>query len=161
MSTAVTIEKAKNFDLIWPIFKKIVTETDSFIYDANISKSEAERVWMGPEVYLAKSNNSIIATFRIRPNQVQRGNHIANASFMVDPQWQGQGIGKMIGQFAIKKAKELGYLGMQFNMVVKHNQKSLNLWLSLGFEIIGILPKAYQMPNNSYTDAYIVFKSLE
>lgn len=161
MNNKFNIEAIQSFTTIWPLFQKIVKNTHTFIYKPTISETEAEKVWMGPEVYGAIHQKTVIASYRIRPNQLQRGNHIANASFMVDPEWQGKGLGKALGQHAIDRATLLGYKAMQFNMVVSHNHRSLNLWLSLGFHIIGTIPNAYQMPDDTYVDAFIVYKSLQ
>ena len=160
MSLNYTIEHTQDFTDIWPLFKHIVANTDTFIYYPEITQEEAKTVWMGPNVFIVRYNQEVIATYRIRPNQLQRGNHIANASFMVHPEFQGKGIGKALGLDAIKRAKRLGYRGLQFNMVVKHNKKSIQLWLSLGFDIIGTIPEAYLMSDNSYADAHIVYKKL-
>ncbi len=55
---------------------------------------------------------------------------------MVAPEARGKGIGRKIGEFSIAEAKRLGYAAMQFNFVVKSNEKAVRLWQSLGFEII-------------------------
>ncbi len=36
-----------------------------------------------------------------------------------------------------------GYRAMQFNAVVETNTAAVRLWQSLGFEIIGTVPEAY------------------
>ena len=49
---------------------------------------------------------------------------------------------------------------MQFNFVVSTNQRALRLWQSLGFEIVGRLPGAFQQPDGDYVDAFVMFQPL-
>ena len=63
------------------------------------------------------------------------GAHVANGSYMVAPEARGKGIGRQIGQFSIDEAKRLGFAAMQFNFVVKSNEKAVRLWRSLSFDI--------------------------
>jgi len=49
---------------------------------------------------------------------------------------------------------------MQFNFVVKSNEVAVKLWLNLGFEIIGEIPKAFNHIENGLTNAYIMYRKL-
>lgn len=55
---------------------------------------------------------------------------------MVHPNARGRCIGRSMGEHSIMLAKSLGYIGMQFNIVVSSNP-AIKLWESLGFKIIG------------------------
>ena len=87
------------------------------------------------------------------------GSHIANASYMVHPDAQGKGIGRQLGEHSLKMAKSLGFLAMQFNIVISTNKPAIRLWEKLGFEIIGTTPNGYRSANG-LVDTYIMYKSL-
>ena len=72
----------------------------------------------------------------------------------------GQGIGKAMGEFSLEEAKRLGYKAMQFNIVVKSNERAVRLWKKLGFEIIGEIPEAFNHMTNGLTNAYIMYRKL-
>jgi len=49
---------------------------------------------------------------------------------------------------------------MQFNLVVSTNERAVRLWKRLGFEVVGILPKAFQHLKLGLVDAFVMFKVL-
>ena len=55
----------------------------------------------------------------------------------------------------------LGFKAMQFNCVVSTNVRAVKLWQSLGFNIIGTLPKAFEHTQDGYVDAHVMYKWLE
>lgn len=65
-----------------------------------------------------------------------------------------------MGLFALQEAVRLGYSAMQFNFVVASNQGALALWHSLGFEIIGRVPKAFRHAQEGPTDVFVMYRSL-
>ena len=76
----------------------------------------------------------------IKPNQPDLGSHVANASFMVNPKFQGQGIGSKLCEHCLQTAKDLGFKYMQFNIVVSTNIAAITVWKKFGFQIIGTIP---------------------
>lgn len=72
----------------------------------------------------------------------------------------GLGIGKKIGEFSLVEAKNLGYKAMQFNLVIKSNEKAVHLWKSIGFEVIGEIPDAFDHQQNGMTNALIMYRKL-
>ena len=63
-------------------------------------------------------------------------------------------------QVAKSLAKEMGFKGMQFNLVVSNNKWAIKLWESEGFKIVGQIPSAFNHPNDGLIDAFIMFKKL-
>ena len=49
---------------------------------------------------------------------------------------------------------------MQFNFVVSTNDRAVKLWLSLGFEIVGRLPRAFQHPERGFVDALVMYRHI-
>jgi ribosomal protein S18 acetylase RimI-like enzyme len=49
---------------------------------------------------------------------------------------------------------------MQFNIVVKTNERAVKLWQSIGFNIIGEIPEAFQHRTLGLVNAYIMYQKL-
>ena len=131
---------------VWPIFGAVVEAGDTYAYDPNWSSDEARGVWVeAPPAHTVVSVDGprVLGTAKMGPNRPGRGSHVATASFMVAPEARGQGIGRALGEHAVAWARAQGYAAMQFNAVVETNQAAVRLWQSLGFEIIGTVPEAF------------------
>ena len=79
---------------------------------------------------------------------------------MAAPNEFGQGIGRTMGTFSIQEAKELGYHAMQFNLVIKENERAVRLWQKLGFQIIGEIPEAFNHQGKGLTAALVMWRRL-
>jgi len=49
---------------------------------------------------------------------------------------------------------------MQFNIVIKSNERAVRLWQRLGFGIIGEIPEAFNHKKDGLTNAYIMYRKL-
>jgi len=160
----VTIRKYSEADKeqIWKIIEYVISKGDSFTLPVDSSREQNLDDWCSSEkhTFVAVSEEKIVGTFYIKENQSGLGSHIANGSYMVAPEARRKGIGRKMGEFSIKEAKRLGFRAMQFNFVVKSNEKAVNLWKSLGFEIIGEIPEAFRHIENGLTNAYIMYRKL-
>jgi len=65
-----------------------------------------------------------------------------------------------MGAYSLEEAKRLGYTAMQFNIVIKSNERAVRLWQSLGFGIIGEIPEAFNHKKDGLTNAYIMYRKL-
>ena len=147
---------------IWNIIKAVITTGDTYVFDPNSSKEKMLDYWYAKDkhTYTALLDEKIAGTFLIKDNQPDLGSHVANAAYMVSTNFAGKGIGKAMGEFSLKEAQRLGYRAMQFNIVVKSNEKAITLWCKLGFEIIGEIPAAFKHATNGFTNAYIMYRQL-
>ncbi len=151
----------EDFDAIWDIFQSVIATGDSYIYPEDITREEAKTVWFGgTATYVAKDGNKIVGTYVIRPNKVGRGSHVCNAGFMTSLDHRGKGIGRKMGMHSLIESKKLGYLAMQFNVVVSTNAVAVNLWQSIGFKIIGTIPEGYQHKQKGLVDIHIMYQKL-
>ena len=105
-------------------------------------------------------DGKIVGTFWIKANQPGLGSHVANAAYMVSPDAGGKGIGRQMAEFSLKEARRFGFTAMQFNFVVKGNAVAVKLWQSVGFEIIGEIPDAFDHHREGFTNAYIMYRKL-
>jgi len=53
-------------------------------------------------------------------------------------------------EHSIEYARSKGYRAMQFNFVVTTNERAVRLWQSLGFDIVGRLPRAFHHPTAGF-----------
>lgn len=165
MSKDIEVIEASDKDFyesIWPIFQKVTSTGDTYIYPAETTKEQAHKIWMeDTDPFIIKYEGQIVGTYVIRKNKIGRGSHVCNAGFMVDPAFRGNGIGRKMGLHALKKAKELGYKAMQFNVVVSTNKIAVHLWQAIGFKIIGTIPEGFNHKDKGLVDIYIMHQFLK
>lgn len=149
-------------DKVWKIIEAVISTGDTYVYSPDSSKKEMLELWFAKEkhTYVGILENEIVGTFYLKPNQPDLGSHICNAGYMVSSTAKGKGVGRKMAEFSLEEAKRLGFKAMQFNFVVKSNEIAVKLWLSLGFEIIGEIPKAFQHAQNGLTNALIMYRKL-
>jgi L-amino acid N-acyltransferase YncA len=149
-------------DGIWNIFHQVVEPGDTYTIDPGISREDAFAYWFREDTrtYVAESKGRIVGTYTLRPNRSGGGAHVSNASFMVDPEARGMGIGRTMAEHCLSEARRHGYRAMQFNFVVSTNDRAVRLWQALGFEIVGTLPGAFRHPEKGYVDACLMYRQL-
>ncbi len=159
------IRKANDsdYDQVWNIFSRVIETGDTYVFDPKTSKSDLRRHWFADymQTFVAEDKGLILGTYILKPNQIDLGNHIANCSYMVSPDAQGQGIGKILCEHSLQVAREKRYIGIQFNIVVSTNKGAVELWKRYGFEIIGTTPNGFRHTKYGFVDTYIMFKSLD
>lgn len=147
---------------IWQIIKSVIAGGDTYVYPPDSSEDEMISYWFAPDksTYAAIWDGDVVGTFWIKANQPGLGSHVANAAYMVSPDAAGKGIGRKMAEFSLEEARRLGFKAMQFNFVVKTNSIAIKLWQSVGFEIIGEIPDAFDHAKNGLTNAYIMYRKL-
>lgn len=158
------IIKRDEFPRIRHILQHIVESEEALTLSRDASEQEWADYLFGDEsyeVWALEEEGKVLGCYHLRPNQKVLGSHIANGGYIVDPAIRGKGIGRMLGEHSIARATEKGYRGIQFNFVVSSNKIAVNLWKSLGFEIIGTIPEAYHRKQQEYVDVYIMFRRLQ
>jgi len=144
------------------IFRKVLATGDTYVLTTATADADAFEYWFGADVpsYVAEDAGQVVGTYRVIANQKGRGSHVANASFMVDPETRGRGIGYALGLHCLNEARQAGFQAMQFNMVVSTNAQAVALWKKLGFCIVGRLPLAYRHQELGLVDAYVMHRFL-
>jgi L-amino acid N-acyltransferase YncA len=98
--------------------------------------------------------------FYLKPNWPGRSRHVANAGFIVAPEWRRTGLGRLLGTTMLSEAKQSGYRSVIFNLVFSENRIARRLWEQLGFRQLGVIPGAVRKNDGTYQDAIIMFRSL-
>ncbi len=105
-------------------------------------------------------DSRMLGAFYLKPNWPGRARQVANAGFIVAPEWRNKGLGWLLGATMLQYAKELGYRSVIFNLVFSENQAAQHLWKKLGFSVLGAIPGAVRKDDGTYQDALIMFRSL-
>ncbi|GAB2528143.1 GNAT family N-acetyltransferase [Spirosoma aerophilum] len=160
--TEIRKATADDHEAIWQIIRPVIATGDTYCFAPDSSREKMLNYWCSDDkyTYVATVEGNVVGTFIMKDNQVDLGSHVANASYMVSAAYEGQGIGQRMGEYSIQEARRLGYRAMQFNIVVKSNERAVRLWQKLGFVIIGEIPDAFNHAQLGYTNAYIMYRKL-
>lgn len=148
---------------IYPIFAAIVAEGRTYAYPDGLTSEQARSYWMGDpgnHVVVAVTGGAVAGTAWAGPNRPGRGAHVATASFMVDPGYQGRGAGRALGEYIVAWCAAQGFRSIQFNAVVETNQAAVALWRKLGFGIIGTVPRAFDHPEHGLVGLHVMYREL-
>lgn len=165
MLAAVMIRPATDADWpsIWPFFRSIVEAGHSYAFPLGLTPEEAHPWWMERPpglTVVATEGDAVLGSAKMGPNRPGRGAHVATASFMVDPAHGSRGVGRALGEFVLEWSRAAGYRAIQFNAVVETNAPAVRLWRSLGFEIIGTIPEAFDHPTHGLVGLHVMYRKL-
>ena len=153
----------EDWSQIWPFFRDIVADGETYAYPDDLTAEQAEALWnLGHRAaaVVAVDGEQVLGAATIGPNRPGRGSHVATASFMVSPAARGRGVGRYLGEYAIRWATDAGYHAMQFNAVVDTNVTAVRLWETLGFETVGIVPEAFDSRTHGLVGLRVMYRRL-
>lgn len=143
------------------LWNEITEAGDSFPGDKLLNEAEANEMFLSQtETVCAWEGKRLLGFYILHPNHVGRCSHTANASYGVQKDCRGKGIGRMLVLDSLKKTKEHGFLGLQFNAVVSTNAAAIELYKKLGFQFVGTIPKGYRLKDDSFVDLFLYYKSV-
>lgn len=147
---------------VWQIIKAVIAGGDTYTFAPDTPEDQMIAFWFAPEkhVFVAEEDGNVLGTYWLKANQPGLGDHVGNGGYMVSPDVKGRGIGKLMAEHSIDEARRLGFHSIQFNFVVKSNTAAVNLWKSVGFEVIGEIPDAIRHSKLGLTNAYIMYRKL-
>lgn len=150
-----------DWPLIWPFWHEIVAAGQTYTWDPDTGPDAARALWMGPSqrVFVVEDGGRVVASAYLKPNYGGPAARVANAGFMVDPGHAGRGIGRRLAEHVIDEARRAGYRSMVFNAVVETNP-ALALWRSLGFEVVGTIPEAFDHPIHGPVGLHVMYRRL-
>lgn len=153
---------ADDCDAIWSLLEPVVRAGETYALARELSREAALAYWFAPghQVRVGVEAGQVIATSYLRANQQGGGAHLANAAFVTASALQGRGIARRLAVDAIERARRQEFRAMQFNFVVATNTRAVELWRSLGFEIVGRLPGAFDHPSAGLVDALVMYRRL-
>jgi len=97
-------------------------------------------------------NDRLVGSFAIRPLlNLAKTKHRASFGISVDSEYRHLGIGKKMIETMIDIARQIGFDQIELDVVTTNNVAK-HLYQSYGFVKIGIIPRAYKMPDGTYLD---------
>lgn len=149
------------------LYRVIVDEGTSYPHNQFPCDEEFQDYWISGKstvvAYLADRvhDERILGAFYLKQNWPGRAQHVANAGFIVAPEWRGKGLGQLLGVTMLRYARDLGYRSVLFNLVFSENVTARRLWQKLGSQELGIIPGAVLKNDGTFQDAIIMWRSLE
>ena len=162
MGYALRLYDHKDEGELYDIFREVVDAGSQFPYECN-SMQEFQKQFFTPQgrVYVCQTlEGKVVGGFYLKPNFSGRSSHIANAAYMIQSTYRSKGIGTLLIKASLHLAKELGFQAMQFNMVLSQNTLAVKLYLRLGFNIVGTIPKAVRNPDGSFQEGHVMYRKL-
>ena len=160
----VTIRPANRADddAVWAIVGPVFAAGETYVIPRDIGRDAALAYWHTPghTVFVAETPGGIVGTYYLRANQRGGGAHVANCGYIVRGDAAGRGVARAMALHSLDEARRRGFRAMQFNFVVSSNDRAVRLWQSLGFDIVGRLPGAFEHPKLGFVDAFVMFRSL-
>jgi ribosomal protein S18 acetylase RimI-like enzyme len=147
---------------IWNILEPTIRAGATYPLPRDMSQADAFAYWFSPqhEVFVADADGEIVGTYYLKANQQGGGQHVANCGYMTSSTSGGRGIGTAMCRHSLDRARERGFLAMQFNFVVSTNTRAVRLWESMGFEIVGELPEVFRHPEHGLVTAFVMHRRL-
>jgi ribosomal protein S18 acetylase RimI-like enzyme len=164
MPAAPTIRPASpaDDDAIWAILEPTFRAGETYPIPRDISRADALAYWRTPghAVFVAEADGRMVGTYYMRANNRGGGSHVANCGYMTARGETSRGIARAMCEHSLRIAKERGFTAMQFNFVIASNERAVRLWQSMGFAIVGTLPKVFAHPTLGMVDAYAMHRTL-
>lgn len=148
-----------------PLFHAVVDDGETYAYPEGLPDAEVEDLWLEQPpgvtvVAVDEETGALLGSAKTGPNRPGRGAHVATASFMVAEAVRGRGVGRALGEWVLEHARSEGYASMQFNAVVETNAAAVALWHSLGFEVVGTVPEAFESRRHGRVGLHVMHRPL-
>jgi len=153
---------AEDWPAVWPILEGVIRTGETFPHPVAMDEGAAKAMWAGaPFSYVAADASGAIAgAFTMKPNQLERGAHVVNCSYIVAEWARGRGLATEMCRASQEIARAAGFTAMQFNLVVATNEAALKAWTRAGMRTVGVLPKAFNHLRLGLVDAYVMYREL-
>lgn len=158
----IRLATGADWPAIWDMLRPVFRAGETYAVDRDISEPAARTLWMdAPKAtYVAEEGGSLLGTCYIKVNHAGGAAHVCNCGYITAEAAQGRGIARALCTHSQEAARGLGFLAMQFNLVVSTNTGAVRLWQDMGYTIAGHLPRAFNHPRLGMVDAYVMWKAL-
>lgn len=147
---------------IWALLEPVFRAGTTYAVDRDISRDAGLAMWCNTPraTFVAEDSGVVLGTYYLKTNHPGGGAHVCNCGYVTAEAARGRGLAAEMCAHSQITARELGYLAMQFNLVLESNAGAVRLWGRLGFDTVGRLPKAFAHPDLGLVDARVMFKWL-
>lgn len=141
LSIAPAVEA--DHDELFDLYALVVEEGGAFPREPPTDEATFREAWIDGKtgVYVARSEGALAGSYHLVPNFGGLAAHIANAGYMVAPDFRRRGVGTALVEHSLAEAGRHGFDAMMFNLVMESNP-SRRLYERLGFEPVGRVPDA-------------------
>jgi ribosomal protein S18 acetylase RimI-like enzyme len=149
-------------DALWSILEPVIRAGETYALDRDMNRAAAIDYWLAPDkqTFVAEEDGQILGTYFMRRNQAGGGSHVCNCGYVTAATATGRGVARRMCLHSLDHARACGFQAMQFNFVVSTNERAIRLWQSLGFEVVGRLPRAFAHPTRGCVDALVMSRTL-
>lgn len=163
-TSPITIRPARREDAaaIWGVVGPTIRAGETYALPRDLAERDAVDYWLGADkqTFVAEAEGEVLGTYYLRANQQGGGAHVANCGYMTAAAAAGRGVARAMCAHSLEQARAAGYRAMQFNFVVSTNERAVRLWKAMGFEVVGVLPRAFEHPRAGFVDALVMFRPL-
>lgn len=149
---------------MWPFFAETVAAGETYAFPEPTSPELDRAWWMEPPpsrtVVAVDEHGAVLGSAKYGPNRPGRGAHVGTASFLVAPAARGHGVGRLLGEHVVTTLRASGHRGIQFNAVVETNTAAVTLWRSLGFQVVGTVPEAFDSREHGLVGLHVMYLRL-
>ncbi len=156
----IRLARAEDADGIWAVVAPPIRAGEVFALPADMSREDALAYWTAHDTHVALIDDAIVGVSYVRANQQGGGAHVANAGYATHVDWAGRGIARALCAHSLDHARTRGFTAMQYNFVISTNARAVALWQSMGFEIVGRLPAAFDHPTKGLVPALVMHRFL-
>ncbi len=151
----------RDLEQMTAIWNEVVNDGAAFPQEEPMSLEDAKE-FFGAQSFcaVAEAGGEIFGLYILHPNNVGRCGHISNASYAVKSSARGMKVGEKLVLHSLSMAKELGFGILQFNAVVKTNERAIRLYKKLGFVELGTIPKGFRMKDKGFEDIVLFYYTL-
>ena len=163
MALNITQQQQTDWPEVWAVLEPVFRAGDSYPLPLDVSEADAKSYWLKLDAYNAVARDetgAVAGVYFLRADQGGPGDHICNAGYIVAEHARGKGVAVELCLHSQIQAREMGFSGMKFNLVLSSNAAAVRAWQKAGFEVIGTTRKAFRHPSLGFVDAYIMFKAL-
>jgi ribosomal protein S18 acetylase RimI-like enzyme len=155
----VTIDPVAEADLpeLFDLYALIVEEGGAFPRDPPGDEASFRAAWIEKKdvVYVARVEGQLAGSYTLGPNYPGIASSIANAGYMVRPEFRRRGIGSSLVRHSLAEARRRGFEAMIFNLVRESNP-ARSIYEAAGFEVTGRVPGAFHGE-----DALVYWRALD
>ena len=162
MSLAIRAAEKADWPAIWSMLEPAFRDGETYAVDPEISEAAARTMWLDvpKATFVAETAGEVLGTYYLKANQAGHGNHICNCGYVTAEAARGQGIAAAMCTHSLDAARDLGFTGMQYNLVISTNVGAIRLWQRMGFDIVGTIPDAFRHPVQGLVAAHVMYRGL-